>query len=93
MTDGSRGAISDRMASDMEVQTKQRCVTEFLHLEKFAPTDTHQCLLNVSKRPTSGCEHSDLLVLIFDECSMQLSFIPGESALLMAVTVLKNSDL
>ncbi len=36
---------------------------------------------------------SPLLVLIFDECSMQLSFIPGESALLMAVTVLKNSDL
>ena len=32
---------SDRMASDMEVWMKQRCVTEFLHVEKMAPTDIH----------------------------------------------------
>ena len=32
----------------MEVRMKQRCVTEFLHAEKLAPTDIHQCLLNVS---------------------------------------------
>ena len=38
---------SDKMMSDMEVQMKQRCVTEFLHAEKIAPTDIHQCLLNV----------------------------------------------
>ena len=35
------------MASDMEVQMKQRCVTEFLHLEKISPTDIYQHLLNV----------------------------------------------
>ncbi len=38
---------SDKMASDMEVDTEQRCVVEFLHAEKMAPTDIHQCLLNV----------------------------------------------
>ena len=39
---------SDKMESDMEVHMKQRCVTEFLQMEKIAPTDIHQCLLNVS---------------------------------------------
>jgi len=29
------------MASDMEVQIKQSCVTEFLHVENMAPTDIH----------------------------------------------------
>ena len=32
---------SDNKASDMEVWMKQRCVTEFLHVEKMAPTDIH----------------------------------------------------
>ena len=39
---------SDTMASDMEVCMKQRCVTEFLHVEKMSPTDIHGHLLNVS---------------------------------------------
>ena len=34
---------SDTMVSDMEVQMKQRCVTELLHAEKI---DIHRCLLN-----------------------------------------------
>ena len=38
---------SDRMVSHMEVHMKQRCVNEFLHVEKMAPTDIHQCLLDV----------------------------------------------
>ena len=38
---------SDKMASDMEVRMKQRCVTEFLHAEKLAPNDIHRRLLNV----------------------------------------------
>ena len=33
--------------SDMEVCMKRRIVNEFLHAEKTAPTDIHQCLLNV----------------------------------------------
>ena len=38
---------SDKMASDMEVCMKQRCVIEFLHVEKNAPNDIHRRLLNV----------------------------------------------
>jgi len=38
---------SDKMASDMEVRTKQKCVIEFLHAEKIAPNDIHRHLLNV----------------------------------------------
>ena len=37
---------SDRMASDMEVHVKQKCVVEFRHLEKIVPIDIHWCLLN-----------------------------------------------
>ncbi len=32
---------SDKIASDMEVWMKQRCVTEFYHAEKITPTDIH----------------------------------------------------
>ena len=32
---------ADKMASDMEMQMKQRYVTEFLHMEKMAPVDIH----------------------------------------------------
>ena len=38
---------SDRMASDVEVHMKQSCGIECLRVEKMAPTDIHQCLLNV----------------------------------------------
>jgi len=38
---------SDKMASNMEVRMKQRCVIEFLHAEKTAPSDIHRGLLNV----------------------------------------------
>ena len=35
------------MASDMEVHMKQRCVTEFLHVEKRGPTDIHRFLTSI----------------------------------------------
>jgi len=38
---------SDRIAFDMEVDLKKRCVVKFLHVEEMAPTDTYQCLLNI----------------------------------------------
>jgi len=38
---------SDKMASDMEVRMKQRCVIELLHVQKIAPNDIHRRLLNV----------------------------------------------
>jgi len=37
----------DKMASDMEVRMKQRCVIEFLSAEKIAPNDIHRHLMNV----------------------------------------------
>jgi hypothetical protein len=38
---------SGKLVSDMEVHTKQRCITEFLYAANIAPTDIHQCLLRV----------------------------------------------
>ena len=38
---------SDKMASDMEVRMKQRCGIEFLHMERRAPTNGYQRLLNI----------------------------------------------
>jgi len=38
---------SDKMASDMDVHMKQRCVIEFLHVEKIASNDIHRRLLNI----------------------------------------------
>jgi len=35
------------MAPNMEVSMKQRCVTEFLQVEKMAPSDIRSSLLNV----------------------------------------------
>jgi len=43
---------SDKMTSDMEEHMKQRCVTEFLHVEKMAPTDIHWHLLNIDGNQT-----------------------------------------
>ena len=43
---------SDRMVSDMEMHMKQRCVTEFLHVEKMAPTDIQWHLLNIYEDQT-----------------------------------------
>jgi len=45
---------SDRVVMDMEVQMKQKSVTEFLHAEKMAPTDIHRRLLNVNGDQTVG---------------------------------------
>ena len=37
---------SDKMPSEMEVHMKQRCVSEFIHVEKkIASSDIHQHLL------------------------------------------------
>jgi hypothetical protein len=38
---------SGKMASNTEVRTKQRCITELLHVEKIAPIDIQERLLNV----------------------------------------------
>jgi len=41
---------SDRMASDMEVQMKQKCATEFLHVEKIALVYIYQHLLFIETK-------------------------------------------
>lgn len=54
------------MASDMEVNMKERLVTEFLSVEKNSPTDFHQCLLNIYEERTvniSTCEELCLPVV------------------------------
>ena len=38
---------SDKTVYNSEVCTEQRCVTEFLHVEKMTSLDIHQCLLNI----------------------------------------------
>lgn len=61
---------SETMASDMEVQLKQRCVMEFLHVEKDAAIHKCQCLLNiygdqtVYKEKGSGWYTSTIMLVI-----------------------------
>ena len=87
---------SDKMASDMEVQMEQRCVIEYLHAQKMAPTDNHQCLLNIyGDQPVDlstvrwwvvlfSCADNDgrssLLVQVFMSVILSLLFIAGEHA-------------
>ena len=94
---------SDKMASDMEVHMKQRCATDFLHAEKMAYKDIHQCLLNVYRDPTVNMstvrqwvvhfsigDHdtgSLLMVQIFTTVTCRLLLIAGENAQLVVVTI------
>ena len=39
--------MTGKMATDMELCIKQKCVTEILQAEEIAPTDIHLHLLNV----------------------------------------------
>ena len=43
---------SGKMMSDMEVQMKQKCVTELRHVEKMSPIDIFQCLLCIYRDQT-----------------------------------------
>ena len=38
---------ADKTEPDEEVQVNQRVIIEFLHVEKTAPIDIHQYLLNI----------------------------------------------
>ena len=75
---------------------KQKSVIGFLHVEKMAPTDIHQCLLNVSGDQTvdvstvkqwvvcfsssDSDSGSPPLVQIFMSMAYTFLFIGGESA-------------
>lgn len=93
------------MISNMEVQLKQRCGTEFLYVEKNGTTDIHRHLLNTGGEQTvdmstkriahfsSGKNGLLLPLQIFTRAAFRLLLISGENAELMVVTVLDNSVL
>lgn len=78
------------MATDMEAHMKQKCAAEFLYVEKMAPTDIHQCLLNIYGDQmvdvntvrwwclSSGSKLPPL-VQIFMSAACRLLFISGEN--------------
>jgi hypothetical protein len=68
------------MASDMEVRTKQRCVTEFLHVETFPPIDIHQRLINVYGDQTVDVSTVMLWVMHCSSDPAQLSAQQRKSA-------------
>ena len=98
---------SDRMACDKELHKKQKCITEFLHVEKNSPTDIHQSLQNiygdqiVDVRTASqwvvlfsndnSYGRSSPLVQVLTSMACRLLFIAGQNASLMVVTVVKNT--
>ena len=83
---------SDRMASDMEVHVKQRCVIESLHVEKNAPVVIQHHLLNVCRDQavdsstvrhwvvlfSSDNSNSGHLCWIFISMACRLLFIAGK---------------
>jgi len=54
------------MTSDVEVRMKQRCVIEFLHVEKMASIDIYLCLLSVYGDQTVD-EHSKVVGGVFQQ--------------------------
>jgi len=76
----------------VEVCLKQRCVIEFLHVEKMAATGIHWCLLNVSEDQavavstvrqwmahfSSDNSSGGSLAQIFPSAASRLLFIAGE---------------
>ena len=62
--DGRRGQ-SEKIASDIEMSVKQRCVIGFLYLEKNC-THWHSLMLAEHLwRPNSGCEHCQAVDCVF----------------------------
>ena len=91
---------TDKMLSDVKVQMKQRCVIEFLHVEKVAYTDIHRCFLNVYGDHTGqhrqrivllsrGSSRSPPLTQIFMSMACRLLFVAGENTEPVVATVEK----
>jgi len=64
------------MASDMEVHTKQRCVTEFLHAEIMAPYWHSSTLEERLWRSNSRCEHREGLSGAFQQTNSNMKNKP-----------------
>ena len=72
VTDGSKGQ-SDKMASDMELHMKQRCVTEFL---RAVNSSMHQHSLTLAERfwrPNSVYEHGEVVGGAFQQWETETS--------------------
>ena len=54
---------SDKLASDMEVRMKQRCVIEFLHAENIAPNEI-------------GCNALEAMVATLEYCKVWARWVP-----------------
>jgi len=67
---------SDKTASDMEVQMKQRCRTEFLHMEKSHLLTIHWHLLNVSGAQTVGASTVRQGVVHFNHDHSDVNYKP-----------------
>jgi len=77
VTDGSRGQ-SDKMAAHVDVHMKQRCVTEFLLVEKNGTRWHSLMLAECFWRPNSGCEHSEAVGGVFQQWWQQVTFIGAD---------------
>ncbi len=71
---------SDRMASDMEVCMKQRCVIEFPHEEIMAPTVSTARLWMVCFSSGETASGSLPQVQVFMNEACRLLFVAGENA-------------
>jgi len=58
-------------ASEMEVQMKQRCITEFLTVEKSCTHCHSSTLPERLWRPKSGCEHTEVVGNAFQQLQEQ----------------------
>ena len=102
----SRGAVWQNGVWH-EVWMKQRCITEFIHMDKMAPTDIHEHLLNIDGDKSmdgstarqwlvsfyNGDSGSPPLLQIFMSIAYMFLLITDKNARLMVMTMLKNSIL
>jgi len=69
---------SDKRAPDVEVHMKQRCVIEFLHVEKSGSHWHSLMLAECLWRPNCGCGHSETVDGAFQQrrqqCERQAMF-------------------
>jgi len=91
---------SDKKASDVEVWMKQKCVTEFLHVEKSGIHWHSSMFAECLWQPNRGCEHSGAVGGAFQQCWQWVTStgsdfyeqgITGENAQLMVLPMLKIS--
>ena len=84
---------SVKVASDMEMQMKQRCAIEFIHEEKVASIDIHQCLLNVYGVQTVDMNIVKWWVVSFSSCESNVRDKPHSRRPCTAVTPTNEEHL